>query len=73
LDAAAANRLDQRVQLMAQTARENFEKLGRLLDEAKAGRVHETLGFPSWTAYVADRLGGTLQLSGEARRGRGAA
>jgi len=30
--------------------------------------VHETLGFPSWTAYVADALGGQLQLSGEARQ-----
>ncbi|TQK27891.1 hypothetical protein [Arthrobacter sp. SLBN-53] len=63
-----AERLDKRIRLMAQTTRENFEKVGRLLDEAKQGRVHEALGFKSWTAYVADALGGQLQLSGEARQ-----
>lgn len=63
-----AERLDRRIRLMAQTTRENFEKVGRLLDEAKQGRVHEALGFKSWTAYVADALGGQLQLSGEARQ-----
>jgi hypothetical protein len=68
LDEHEAQRLDKRVRLMAGTARENFEKLGRLLDEAKNGRIHETLGFKSWTAYVADAVGGQLQLSGEARQ-----
>lgn len=63
-----AERLDKRIRLMAQTTRENFEKVGRLLDEAKQGRLHEALGFKSWTAYVADALGGQLQLSGEARQ-----
>lgn len=63
-----AERLDRRIRLMAQTTRENFEKVGRLLDEAKQGRLHEALGFKSWTAYVADALGGQLQLTGEARQ-----
>ena len=68
LDVRDAERLDKRLRLMVGTARENFEKVGRLLDEAKQGRAHDVLGFKSWTAYVADVLGGTLQLSGEARQ-----
>lgn len=69
LDRPEAERLDKRLRLMAGTARENLEKIGRLLDDAKRGQIHEALGFPSWTAYVADALGGTLQLSDESRRG----
>lgn len=62
-----AERLDKRLRLMAGTTRENFEKVGRLLDEAKAGQVHAVLGFKSWTAYVADAVGGQLQLSRDSR------
>lgn len=68
LDQHSAERLDKRLRLMAGTARDNFEKVGRLLDEAKRGQVHEVLGFKSWTAYVADAVGGQLQLSGDARQ-----
>ncbi len=67
LDMQEATRLDKRLRLMAGTARENFEKVGRLLDEAKRGRVHEVLGFKSWTEYVAEAVGGQLQLSGDSR------
>jgi hypothetical protein len=67
LDLASAERLDKRLRLMAQTTRENLEKVARLLDEAKTGRVHEVLGFKSWTAYVADALGGQLELSADSR------
>jgi hypothetical protein len=62
-----AERLDKRIRLMAQTTRDNFEKVGRLLGDAKRGQVHEVLGFKSWTAYVADAVGGQIQLSGDAR------
>jgi transposase-like protein len=62
-----ATRLDKRLRLMAGTARQNFEKVGRLLDEAKAGRVHDVLGYKSWPAYVADAVGGQIQLSGDSR------
>jgi len=62
-----AERLDKRIRLMAQTTRDNFEKVARLLDDAKRGQVHEVLGFKSWTAYVADAVGGQIQLSGDAR------
>jgi transposase len=62
-----AEKLDGRIRRMADTARGNLETVGRLLDEAKAGQVHQTLGFKSWTVYVADAVGGQLQLSGDAR------
>ena len=60
--------MDGRIRRLAKQAGEQLVQVGRLLDEAQAGRVHETLGFPSWTAYVADALGGQLQLSSEARQ-----
>jgi hypothetical protein len=60
--------LDGRIRRLAKQAGEQLVQVGRLLDQAQAGRVHETLGFPGWTAYVADALGGELQLSGEARQ-----
>ena len=67
LSTVEAERLDKRIRLMAQTTRDNFEKVGRLLDDAKRGQLHEVLGFKSWTAYVADAVGGQIQLSGDAR------
>ena len=68
LDRYKAEVLDGRIRRLAKQAGEQLVQVGRLLDEAQAGQVHETLGFPSWTAYVADALGGQLQLSGEARQ-----
>ncbi len=67
LSTADAQRLDKRIRRMAQTTRDNFERVGRLLDEAKQGQVHETLGYKSWSAYVADAIGGQIQLSSDAR------
>lgn len=68
LDRAQAEKLDGRIRRLAKQAGDQLVQVGRLLDEAKAGRIHEALGFASWTAYVADSLGGTLQLSGAARQ-----
>ncbi|MCV7056286.1 helix-turn-helix domain-containing protein [Mycolicibacterium gilvum] len=68
LDRSGAEKLDGRIRRLAKQAGDQLLQVGRLLDEARAGRAHEALGFPSWTAYVADALGGTLQLSGEARQ-----
>jgi hypothetical protein len=53
---------------MADTARHNFETLAALVTKAKEGRIAETLGFPSWTAYLADALGGTIQIGGASDR-----
>lgn len=63
----AAVKLDGRIRRLAKQAGDQLVQVGRLLDEARSGRVHEALGHASWTAYVADALGGSLQLSGEAR------
>lgn len=68
LDVAAATRLDTRIRLMAGTVRDNLIKLGELVDEAKTGQIHVALGFASWTAYLADALGGQLELTTESRR-----
>ncbi len=68
LDVAAATRLDKRIRLMASTVRENLVKIAELVDEAKAGQVHVALGFSSWTAYLADAIGGQIELSTDSRR-----
>lgn len=52
-----ARRLTERIRLTALTVREGIEKLQTLVERAKAGHVHEALGYPSWTAYLADTLG----------------
>lgn len=54
---ADAERLTRRITLMAGTLREGMEKLHGLVAEAKAGNAHVALGYPSWTAYLADVLG----------------
>lgn len=63
----AATKLDKRIRTMAGAARGQLETIGNLLDEAKAGKVHEILGFRSWPEYVADAVGGQLELSASAR------
>jgi hypothetical protein len=68
LDRAAAERLDKRIRLLVNSVRENVAKIEGLLIEAEAGQIHLTLGFKSWTAYLADALGGRLELNTEARR-----
>jgi len=65
----AAEQLDGRIRRLAEDAGQQIVLVGQLLDEAKRGHIHQVLGFPSWTAYVADALGGArLQLSGESRQ-----
>lgn len=62
LDRESAEQLDYRLRVAAAAARESLALVAALVAEAKAGRVHETLGFPSWTAYLADALGGKLHV-----------
>lgn len=52
-----AERFTQRIKLIAVSVRESIINLAELIDEAKAKKVHVTLGYPSWTAYLADVLG----------------
>ena len=68
LDGDAARKLDGRIRRMATATGEHFANLGDLIDEAKHGQVHIALGFPSWSAYLADALAGLLELTGDARR-----
>ncbi len=53
---------------MASATREHFAKLAELVEAAKNSQVHLALGFPSWTAYLADALGGQMELSSDSRR-----
>ncbi len=68
LDRDAAVRLDKRIRLMASAVRDNLTKIDTLLKEAKTGEIHVALGFASWTAYLADSLGGQLELTTDTRR-----
>ncbi|WP_100458688.1 helix-turn-helix domain-containing protein [Mycobacteroides abscessus] len=68
LDYATAEQLDRRLRAAATAARESLEAVAALVVEAKAGRVHETLGFASWTANLADVLGGQWHVPDDVRR-----
>jgi len=69
IDEAAARRRQERIRLMASTVREGIDKIGALVDEAKASNDHEALGYASWTAYLADTLGAEpLRLDRNKRR-----
>lgn len=57
LDDDAARRITERIRRKALTIRDNLEGLQRLVEEAKAGNVHQVLGYPSWTAYLSETLG----------------
>lgn len=56
LSAGEAQRLTQRIKLLAGGVRDNLYKLRNLVDEAKASNAWQVLGFPSWTAYLVDTL-----------------
>lgn len=66
---AEAVKLDRRIRLVSGTAAESIRKLHTLIAEAKAGSIHVALGFPSWTAYLADALADlNLALTPKVRR-----
>ncbi|WP_066899018.1 helix-turn-helix domain-containing protein [Mycolicibacterium houstonense] len=52
----AALELDEQIQVVAGKTGEHLDYLSALLLEAKAGEIHKSLGFPSWTAYSIERL-----------------
>ncbi len=69
LDETAARKLDGRIRVMAGSVRDQVQTLARLIDQAKAGEVHAVLGYPSWTAYIADVFtSAPLHLEREQRR-----
>lgn len=57
LTASEAQRLTQRIKLVASGVRDNLFKLRNLVDEAQRSNAWQVLGFKSWTAYLADTLG----------------
>ncbi len=69
LDADAARVLDTEIRRLSAQISGQLHQVRVLLDEAQTGMIHKVLGFPSWTAYVADALSGIrLALSGDDRR-----
>ncbi len=71
LDEAAAAELDRRLREQAEHAWASLDRLGELVAQAKAGQVYLTLGFRSWTGYLADAIGGARcgrMLDVDARR-----
>lgn len=69
MDHDAAVQLDEQIQKLADQAAQHLDYLFDLLTEAQAGQIHQALGFPSWTAYLADRLKPiTKALDSEDRR-----
>jgi hypothetical protein len=68
VDRAEAERLDKRIRLLAGSINDSLAKLYELVERAKVGEIHAVLGFPSWTAYVADVFGGQVLLDREQRR-----
>jgi hypothetical protein len=63
----AAQQLDTDIRNLARQAHIVLDALVALVAEAKASNIHETLGFPSWTAYLADALDGQWQLERDKR------
>lgn len=57
LSLSEAQRLTQRIRLIASSVREGLWKLRNLVEEAKHSNVWQMLGYASWTAYLADTLG----------------
>lgn len=68
VDTADAHRLDKRIRLLVATIDNNLAKLHGLVEEAKHGEIHKALGFPSWTAYLADAFQVQIRIDRDKRR-----
>lgn len=62
-----ARDLDSQIRAIAYQIHVAWEALDALVKEAKTANVHEALGFPSWTAYLADALDGQWKLERDKR------
>lgn len=62
LSKARATALDKKIRTEAGKARTAVEQVSILLEEAKRGKVHTTLGFKAWPAYVKDVLSGQVNI-----------
>lgn len=56
MDRENAELLDKHICEIINYARDHLADISDLLANAKAGQIHKALGFPSWPAYLADRL-----------------
>lgn len=66
---ADARRLTERIRITATNYAETKAKLLELVDMAKAGAAHVSLGYKSWTAYLSDVLSDEpLRLARDDRR-----
>ena len=65
LPKAKAEALDKKITTAVGTVGNSMEKLFALVTEAKDGKIHVALGFPSWTAYFADRVAAPMNAIGE--------
>ncbi|MCU1695737.1 MAG: hypothetical protein JWR34_1800 [Mycobacterium sp.] len=68
LDKPDAERLDERIRLLVGSINDNLTDLYDLVEQAKQGHLHTALGYPSWTAYVADVFTMGVRLDREQRR-----
>ena len=51
-----AEKLDRRIRNLAGATKGQLDSLGALVAKARAGRIHEALDYPSWSAYLGDAL-----------------
>jgi hypothetical protein len=68
LDKPAAVLLDKRIRLQLGRVNDSLTKLYILIEQARHGQVHTTLGYRSWQAYVVDVFTPKISLGREQRR-----
>jgi len=66
-DESAARQLDNDIRALARHVHIALEALMVLVAEAQANDIHTHLGFPSWTAYLADALDGQWRIERDKR------
>jgi hypothetical protein len=66
-DESAARQLDNDIRVLARHVHIALEALMVLVAEAQANNIHTHLGFPSWTAYLADALDGQWRIERDKR------
>lgn len=68
LDEKRAKALDKRIRNLVDGAPVSWlVSLNGLIAEAQSGQIHLALGFPSWTAYLADALAGLKHITAECK------
>jgi hypothetical protein len=68
LDAVAAKQLDGRIASMVDAIGDRLTLLDGYLRQAEQGQIHLALGYPSWPAYIEDRMRGRWALKGSERQ-----